>query len=198
MSMRRVLGPVLPALTAGVLVLSLAGCGDSGSGGSTASDPAPTSSASASASPSPSDPTSSPASVAQPAVVELVSETAAGGTVGVATALDRADALATFLDQFRSEPMKQRLTELYQQTTAPAGTTLYAAVVAIGCDPPTDVTVSTSKADGGVDVTAVPVKATQRECLAPVTTVAVVTVPTEMIGSQITHGPVVDGTDGAS
>ena len=52
------------------------------------------------------------------------------------------------------------------------GEAIYAAVVAIGCDSPTDVTVTDSGA--GLVITAGKVPSPMMECFAPMTTVALV------------------------
>jgi hypothetical protein len=162
--MRRVLGSVLPALGAGAIVLALTGCGDT-TVDHPVSDSAPPSS-------------SSPADRVE--VVELLTETAAGGQVGDGAALSDEAALSAYAATFKTGGMSADLTDLFHSTKPTPGMVLYAEVVAVGCDAPTTVDVTTT--GGTVDVTAAPVADPKPECLAPMTTVAVVSVPQELAG----------------
>jgi hypothetical protein len=71
--------------------------------------------------------------------------------------------------------MTAALTEVVDSAEVPDGSTLWAAVVARGCDAPDEVEVVRS-ADG-VQVTPVAVADRGVQCLAPMTSVAVVLVP---------------------
>jgi hypothetical protein len=172
--MRRTLGALL--LTAALATAALAGCADDG--GDTRAEDA----ASGAASASPSDlPSAAPsgASSTRGAVdfteVALLSETAAGGEVEHrATVLDDASAVNGFAAQFENGAMSDGLTTAVREADVAEGQELAAAVVSIGCDVPPGVTVQ--KLEGGVAILPLKVKSPLKECLAPVTTVALVAV----------------------
>ena len=172
--MRRTLGALL--LTAALATAALAGCADDG--GDTRAEDA----ASGAASASPSDlPSAAPSGApsTRGAVdfteVALLSETAAGGEVEHrATVLDDATAVNGFAAQFDSGAMSDELTTAVREADVAEGQELAAAVVSIGCDVPPGVTVQ--KLEGGVAILPLKVKSPLKECLAPVTTVALVAV----------------------
>lgn len=162
----------LPALL--LLGALLAGCADEPTG-SSASDAEPAAPSSSTLSPS------SPAGAASPGTVEpddvtIVSATAAGGQVATGPATELADdeAVQEFGRQFRNDGLVAKISRVAARTDPPVGTTLYAAVVAVGCDVPTGVVVTSS--DAGVVITAEPSKPSTVQCLAAVTTVALVLV----------------------
>lgn len=157
MFMRLLLGTLL------ALTLLLTGCGADGAD-ERADDPDPT------------EPTSSatPGDPSEPEVLALVSESNVGGEVSpVAVRLDTATLIADFAAQFENERMGAAISEALADAQLAEGQTVVGAVVAIGCEPPTEVTVESG--DEGVEITAAPVK-TDKQCLVPVTTVALVTV----------------------
>jgi hypothetical protein len=146
------------------LLLSVSACGsDPGSGQDPADDP------------STGEPTSPEFSYD---VVALVSGSAAHGP-GVKGSrswfLSDQEALDRFAEQFEG-PLPSSLKQQGGQALAdlPPGQALTATVVAVGCEPPTKVTVT--NAGGTVSVEAVPVES-NIQCLVPVTTVALVSVP---------------------
>ena len=105
----------------------------------------------------------------------LVSGTAAGGEVSTrATPLDDETAVASYVEQFRGALVGDVLSAA-DRLEIGAGEVLVAAVVAIGCDVPPGAAVRGS----GADVVIVPRKVASpvKECLAPVTTVALAVVP---------------------
>ena len=106
--------------------------------------------------------------------VALLPGTAAGGSVSeVAVPLPDEQAvtgLATGLD----DRLAAEVTATAQAAELPEGHELYGAVVSIGCDVPPGVMVRRTGDD--VVVEARPVKSSGVECLAPVTTVALVSV----------------------
>lgn len=165
--MKRLLGSALPA---GLLVLAvLVGCGSESSG--VADEPAP-----ATSDQTTSDPTTSAST--EPQTVGIVSATAAGGRVDLnAVPIDDDQSRQAFAAQFEQAAMDERILKVIGSATFPESHTLMAAVVAIGCDVPTAVTV-TQKDEGWVLEPVMPGKSTQ-ECFAPVTSVAVVAVPSE-------------------
>ena len=161
MSMTRFLGLFA------ALLLSLSGCGsDQGS----AQDPGD----------EPSGPGTVPTKDFSYDVVALVSGSAAHGpgVKGTRPALvsDQAS-LTTFAEQFQGplpSSLKQQGGQALQDLAK--GDVLTATVIAVGCEPPTEVTVEN---DGtSTHVAAVPVKS-NIQCLVPVTTVALVSMPEE-------------------
>lgn len=85
------------------------------------------------------------------------------------------DALDRYAEQFEG-PLPSSLKQQGGHALADlaAGQALTATVVAVGCEPPTKVTVTSS--GGTVNVRAVPVES-NIQCLVPVTTVALVSMP---------------------
>jgi hypothetical protein len=170
--MRRTLGTSL-ALTL-LTALLLTGCSEDtdepGIGDATASDPA------ASSTPSPTEPEQTDGDAEAPAdydVVALVSETAAGGrTSPMLTSVDTANSLDAFVSQFRLDTFADEIRT--EATTAPYDGELWAAVVSVGCDVPPGVFVEEGEA--GYLITPQKVAKPLQECLAAVTTVALVAI----------------------
>jgi hypothetical protein len=170
MTMRRLLGSVLSAL---LLAGILAGCGDDGSGTIT-DDPNPT------ASDTPS--TDTTGDEVDFELVEMITETGAGGRVDVgqlAVPLSDDMAVQEFAAQFETEAMTTRLQEAVGKVDIPDDMLLYGAIVAIGCDSPNEVSVTSS--DQGLVITAHKVPSPKPECFAPMTTVALVLVPASAV-----------------
>ncbi|MGZ6754011.1 MAG: hypothetical protein ACXVEJ_11180 [Nocardioides sp.] len=178
--MRRTLGPrprtrrgaaVLAALTlTGTLTLALTACGG-GSDGSTVRDPA-------------GSPSSSPAATDGPVdftQVAMVSMTGGGGRVSTrGTVLGDDAAIAAYARQFRTGAVGDQIRAKAAAAHLPDGRSLVVAVVAIGCDVPPGVHVTA--AAGGVVVTPDKVASPLPECLAPVTSIALVSVPSSAVG----------------
>ncbi|WP_460810990.1 hypothetical protein [Nocardioides salsibiostraticola] len=165
--MRIPLGSTPAALIGASLTLVLlAGCGDETD---TATDPTATStSASAESSP--------PATPAPEAdewrLVDIVAVTAAGGSTSTeVTPVGDPDDLSTFTDQFASEALAAEVAGAVEAADPRPGHLVAAAVVALGCDVPTEVTY----VDGMIRAVKVPKPLP--ECFAPVTSVAIVEVP---------------------
>jgi hypothetical protein len=105
----------------------------------------------------------------------LVSGTAGGGTVTAQpTVLDGPRALARYVRGFR-EPFASELERAARRLPVSDDEQLGAAVVSVGCDVPPGATV-TGDADDVV-IRAEEVRSPHHECFAPVTTVALVTMP---------------------
>lgn len=114
-------------------------------------------------------------------LVQVLSETAVGGMVSPgAVALTDMGAVQQFTGQFEDDRMQVRLANTFGDLEVPEDQAAYAAVVDIGCDPPTDVTVTST--DTGILIE--PVKPTTKpvQCLAPVTSVAIVLVDESVVG----------------
>jgi ABC-type glycerol-3-phosphate transport system substrate-binding protein len=144
------------------LVLLLAGCGESSSSEAVES---PTHS-----------PTFSDPGPSEPLTVAIVSETAAGGEVDpVAVPVESDQDRQAFAAQFEQGEIVGKIGAAIGSATIPDAYEVVGAVVAIGCDVPTDVT-ATQGPDGWTLEPVMPSK-TMQECFAPVTSVALVAVP---------------------
>lgn len=106
-------------------------------------------------------------------VVGLVSQTAGGGhTAPRATSLPDDAAVDRYVAGFDAS-LADRVRAAVEHDR-PAGGTLYAQVVAVGCDVPPGARVDVRQ---DVRITADPVRHPKPECFAPVTTVALALVP---------------------
>src|SRR4051812_38472234 len=163
--MRRTVGTIVAtaALAASV------GCGASTS--STATDGPDSVGAGGSGPDSPG-----PGPVAGAKVLPLISQTGGGGRVSTrATLLGTRAQVAGFTRQFRSPALAGRINAAVAEA-AKSGYLVYGAVVGLGCDRPPGAVIALD-ANGDVEITAEEVATPLPECLAPVTTVAVATVP---------------------
>lgn len=157
--MRRLLGTLL-------LVLFLTACGsDTGDTDSSVED-----------SPTTSDtPTSSETPEPGDDVVEIVSETAAGGQAGgTAVRIDRPAGMGRLTRDFRTPGLSEKIRSVVQRIKIAEGQALYGAVIAVGCDVPPSASVEVT--DGKVVITAGKVANPLPECFAAVTSVAIAVV----------------------
>ena len=169
--MRRTLGALL--LTAALAAPVLAGCADDGNDIDAQDRTSPTTRPTDSASSSP--PGSTPGEAVDFTEVALLSLTAGGGRVDYrATVLSDTRAAKRFAAEFRHEALGNRLAAAMRKADLRPDQRLAAAVVSIGCDVPPGVTVQ--KLDDGVAIVPREVPSPLPECLAPVTTVALVAV----------------------
>jgi len=152
--MRRILG----TLMATAALAATAGCGSS------------TSSATA----GPDSPSAGP--IAGAKVLPLISLTGGGGQVSTSpTLLDTPATVRAFTQQFRAPALANRVSEAVARAKD-SGYLVYGSVVALGCDRPPGAVVALD-AHGDVQITPEEVASPLPECLAPVTTVAIATVP---------------------
>lgn len=155
----------------------LAGCG---SGPTTdATDPSTgsgTPSGRTSASPQSGDPQSpGELGAVESSTVDIISATSASGEVDhLATVLDGPSAIDSFSQQFAGPQIPRQLRAAVDGADLAAGQTLIAAVVSIGCDVPSGVTVQ--RVDDGLRITPTKVASPKKECFAPITAVALVAV----------------------
>jgi hypothetical protein len=159
------MGPRLGLLLASAALVAT-GCGASSS--TTATDP----------SQSASRPSAGPIENAH--VLPLVPIHAVAGQVSEqAVPLGTPAQLTAFVQQFSAPLVEQRVRSALEPALGQAGPDVVGAVVASGCDVPEGVTVT---ADGSGGVRIIAQKASSqppRECLVPVTTVALVDLPSD-------------------
>jgi hypothetical protein len=107
--------------------------------------------------------------------VALVTVTAGGGQVTEhATYVDDRAALRAYVDRFPSERLQREVLAAAADADLKDGQRLAAAVVGLGCTPPTRVSVS--GADDDLRITASHPPSRSIQCIAPITTVALVAV----------------------
>jgi hypothetical protein len=173
MVMRRLLGSVLPTL---LLVAVLGACGDDTASDNAGSDPSVTVSSPGGTGGMDTGDSGDPTGSVDFDLVDTITVTAAGGTLSeVAVPLSDEASVREFTSQFESDDMVQQVEHAAANADVPDGQALYAAVVSIGCDSPTDVSVTDSGA--GLVISADKVPSPQVECFAPMTTVALVVAP---------------------
>jgi len=110
--------------------------------------------------------------------IALVSASNAEGEVSPhAVVLDSRKAVQEFAGQFSGSQMLQGLEKQYARADLPKDEVMMGAVVDVSCQAPTDIQVE--KTNRGVEITASskPSKGKEVQCLVPVTTVALVSVP---------------------
>jgi hypothetical protein len=165
MVMRHLLGALL------ALTLLLAGCGgDDTSGDDTSGDRA-NDPASGSAPTESSPPADGSVDFTE---IAMVSESAVGGQVSAeATVLDSDAAVDEFAAQFDDTRMGERLKAEIAKADVPDGQTVVGAVVSMACDAPEQVFVEQTGRGLAITGSKVP---TDKQCLVPVTTVALVAV----------------------
>ncbi len=107
--------------------------------------------------------------------IALVSGSNVDGTVSPrAVVLDNRKAVQEFAGRFSGARMGTALSREYARADLPKREVMLGAVVDISCQPPRDIEVE--KTDRGIEITA-PTKPSKMQCLVPVTTVALVSVP---------------------
>ena len=108
--------------------------------------------------------------------IALVSASNAEGTVSPrAVVLDGPKAVGTFAGQFSGDQMGRALRKEYARADRPKDEVMLGAVVDVSCEPPSELQVEKTKR--GVEVTATAKVSKNVQCLVPVTTVALVSVP---------------------
>lgn len=159
------------------LNLALVACSDDeggeGGGDATASDPAASGSQTpGSGSPSPDD--QGEGSV-DAGVITILDQTNAGGNLSPAAVPLRSQAdVDAFLADLSGDQLAEGVQSAFDKHADDEGRVLLGSVIAIGCDVPKDATLS--RQDGELVVTPEKVAASRNECLAAVTSVALVTV----------------------
>lgn len=162
---------------AGCALVLASGCGGGAAGenGSRGPDVVASSSAAAAGASSATPGARVDRGPAEPQLVDMVAITAAGGEVTTTpTPVDGEVALAAYLAGFDPR-VGARLRQAVGAIPAPRTRGLTATVVHIGCDSPTEVDVL--RAGSGYEVRAVPPPETGVQCFAPVTSVALIVLP---------------------
>lgn len=107
--------------------------------------------------------------------VAILHDTAAGGEVSTEPVpLDDQQAVDAFVAGLDSDKLAGEVQDAVDGADPAEGQVLVGSVVSIGCDVPPGVAVH--RGDSGVEITPLKVPSPQKECFAPVTTVALVTV----------------------
>jgi hypothetical protein len=115
-------------------------------------------------------------SAPHPELLAVVSMTGANGHVSAKPQdLTPAAALARFSQDFRGDALRNRIRSVLQKQTVPSDMYVAGAVISVGCDvPPGADVVDTGH---GYEVVAKEVASPRPECLASVTSVAIVALP---------------------
>ena len=165
--MRRTLGPLF--LTA-LLTCGLAtGCGDDGGVATDSTSAGDRSSA-----------TPSGGGSVEFTKLALIGQSGAGGRVDQhATVLDSDAAVAAFARQFRTPSAQHRIETAISKADVPSDRTVVGAVVSLGCDVPPGVSVRGTGA--ALTITPMKVASPTPECLVAVTTIALVSVPSDAV-----------------
>lgn len=163
--MKRLLGYIPSVLLAATLVA----CGN---GGDSAGDD-----------PADSPPSTLPSDSAEPSDdgeildQQIVSQTNVGGQVDERAVVLRSEAdVDEFLAPFEPGQLTEGVRKAVDANDPQDDTALLGAVVAIGCDVPKEVELTQEGSGPVISLTPVKVKATTNQCLAPVTSIALVTV----------------------
>jgi uncharacterized lipoprotein len=164
-----------------VALMLLAGCGSedtttSGQAGGESSEPDDKASQ-----PTPSE-DFPPGPIPYTAIALVSASNAEGSTSPRAVVLDSRKAMDEFAGQFSGGQMLRALDKEYARADLPKDEVMLGAVVDVSCQAPTGVQVK--KTGRGVQVTASEkpsAKGKQVQCLVPVTTVALVSVPEEAV-----------------
>lgn len=171
-------------LTPAILTTVLAGCADPGDMGQDAN---PTESSTATPTdPTPTDPTQSPEST-EPTTndsawtqLRIINITSAGGAVRPRLSpLQTPAQIDSFTRQLASPAAGQRVRKVIDRVQVPSGQRLMGAVVALGCEPPTEVTVQTDVA--GRPRISAEVAPVNVQCFAAITSVALVSVRADLV-----------------
>lgn len=114
-------------------------------------------------------------------LAEMVTETAVDGRVDpMAIPFGDETAVHEFSAQFENDNMRIRLLTVVDRIEVPDGQALYGAVVAIGCQVPPGVVVTNT--DSGLEITGKKSIEPPVQCIAPMTTVALVLVDESVVG----------------
>lgn len=113
---------------------------------------------------------------------QMVTETAVGGMVSPgAVAFVDVTAVQQFAAQFDDEDrMTTVLTQAFDKLKVPDDKAAYAATVAVGCQAPDDVVVTST--DTGILIEPAKASGSPTECVAPMTSVAIVLVDESVVG----------------
>ena len=173
--MRTALRVTVALVVVGLAVVLLVACGSSEPEAApddqeTTSEPTDESSE-----PTPSEETVPPGPIEYTAIA-LVSASNAEGTVSPrAVVLDSQKAVGKFAGQFSGDQMGRALAREYARADLPKDEVMLGSVVDVSCQAPSDLQVE--KTRRGVEVTATGKASKNVQCLVPVTTVALVSVP---------------------
>jgi hypothetical protein len=177
--MRTALRFTVALMVAGLAVALLAGCGSDEPEATPAEQETTSEPTDETSKPTPEEP--SPSETFPPGPIEytaiaLVSASNAEGTVSPrAIVLDSQEAVGKFAGQFGGDQMGRALAREYARADLPKDEVMLGAVVDVSCEAPSALQVEKTKR--GVEVTATAKASKNVQCLVPVTTVALVSVP---------------------
>lgn len=174
--MKRTLGLLLAIAVSVTLVACSADSGPGDASGKDETSQSPTSKDPADQNPTDQSSTDQSESVGDVdfTQVALLTESAAGGQISKSPVLlDSADAVAEFTGQFNGRTLGSDIEAAVSSAKPAAGQVLVGAVVALGCETPTGVSVSN---DDGLVITPTGMPKPTTQCFAAVTTVAIVAV----------------------
>jgi uncharacterized lipoprotein len=123
-----------------------------------------------------------PGPIPYTAIALVSASNAEGSTSPRAVVLDNRKAMDEFAGQFSGGQMLRALNREYARADLPKDEVMLGAVVDVSCQAPTGLQVK--KTDGGVQIAATEkpsAKGKEVQCLVPVTTVALVSVPEEAV-----------------
>ena len=162
-------------VAAGLAVALLAGCGSDAREAAPVEEETSSKPSDKTKEPTPSEDESVPPGPIEYTAIALVSGSNVDGTVSPrAVVLDDKKALQEFAGRFSGERMGTALSKEYARANLPKDEVMLGAVVDVSCNPPSELQVEKTKR--GVEVTAT-TKASKVQCLVPITTVALVSVP---------------------
>ena len=170
---------LIAALVAPLMLLAGCGSDDTTAGsteGGTSSEPTQTSDE-----PSPSE-SFPPGPIPYTAIALVSASNAEGSTSPRAAVLDNRKAMEAFTGQFSGDQMLRALQKEYARADLPKDEVMLGAVVDVSCQAPTGLQVK--KTGSGVQITATEkpsAKGKEVQCLVPVTTVALVSVPEKAV-----------------
>ncbi|KRF17081.1 hypothetical protein ASG90_07045 [Nocardioides sp. Soil797] len=176
---RRLLSAAAPAVLLAVLIT---GCGTEGDGDSDVrgEDASQTPTPTADSTDSTDEGSTTPGSGDFEEVAILHGSAEGGETTKTPVVLDSQEAVDGFVAAFNGRSLAQEVQSTYDATDVPEGKALLASVISIGCDVPPGVNVIPG-ADGP-QIVAQKVASPMQECLAAVTSVALVLVDAETVG----------------
>ncbi len=172
--MRTALRLTVALVVVGLAIALLVGCGSNEPEAAPADQETTSAPTDETSEPAPSEETFPPGPIEYTAIALVSASNAEGSVEPRAVVLDSQKAVEQFASQFSGDQMRNALSKEYARADLPKDEVLLGAVVDISCEAPSDLQVEKTKR--GVEITAT-AKASKVQCLVPVTTVALISVP---------------------